>query len=170
MFILLPLVKHNKATPVLFAMTIPELIGQESETVMSIPILAAFITMSASARAIGSRCYCKHHGRSGHLCTIPLMKELLGTLKGLVRASTYIYNTEDELRGFYLNCCRNCQIIHAIHFSARARSIILDAITRIIKTLKLKAFIDYFLINVSLKAPFWFHRSHFSNTSSLHRH
>jgi len=38
--------------------------------------------------------------RSGHLCAIPLMKELLGTPKGLVRASTYIYNTEDEVEFF----------------------------------------------------------------------
>jgi len=38
--------------------------------------------------------------RPGHLCTIPLMKELLGTPKGLVRASTYTYNTEDELEVF----------------------------------------------------------------------
>ncbi len=38
--------------------------------------------------------------RSGHLCAIPLMKELLNTPKGLVRASTYIYNTEDEVEFF----------------------------------------------------------------------
>jgi len=35
--------------------------------------------------------------RSGHHCALPLMKELFGLPEGMVRASTYIYNTPDEI-------------------------------------------------------------------------
>lgn len=35
--------------------------------------------------------------RSGHHCALPLMKELLGNPEGTVRASTYLYNTPEEI-------------------------------------------------------------------------
>ncbi|MEM4727803.1 MAG: cysteine desulfurase, partial [Candidatus Bathyarchaeia archaeon] len=35
--------------------------------------------------------------RSGHHCALPLMKELLGNPDGTVRASTYLYNTPEEI-------------------------------------------------------------------------
>jgi cysteine desulfurase/selenocysteine lyase len=35
--------------------------------------------------------------RSGHHCALPLMKELFGLKEGTVRASTYLYNTPDEI-------------------------------------------------------------------------
>jgi len=35
--------------------------------------------------------------RSGHHCALPLMKELFGLPEGTVRASTYIYNTPEEI-------------------------------------------------------------------------
>ncbi len=35
--------------------------------------------------------------RSGHHCALPLMKELFKLPEGTVRASTYIYNTVDEV-------------------------------------------------------------------------
>lgn len=35
--------------------------------------------------------------RSGHHCALPLMKELLGSPEGTVRASTYLYNTPEEI-------------------------------------------------------------------------
>ncbi|MFB0543270.1 MAG: aminotransferase class V-fold PLP-dependent enzyme, partial [Candidatus Bathyarchaeia archaeon] len=35
--------------------------------------------------------------RSGHHCALPLMKELLRITGGTVRASTYLYNTEEEI-------------------------------------------------------------------------
>ncbi|UCH57662.1 MAG: cysteine desulfurase [Candidatus Bathyarchaeota archaeon] len=35
--------------------------------------------------------------RSGHHCALPMMKELFGLPEGTVRASTYIYNTLDEV-------------------------------------------------------------------------
>jgi cysteine desulfurase/selenocysteine lyase len=35
--------------------------------------------------------------RSGHHCALPLMKELFHLLEGTVRASTYVYNTVDEI-------------------------------------------------------------------------
>ena len=35
--------------------------------------------------------------RSGHHCALPLMKELFGLPDGTVRASTYIYNTPEEI-------------------------------------------------------------------------
>jgi len=35
--------------------------------------------------------------RSGHHCALPLMKELFGLPEGTVRASTYIYNTPEEV-------------------------------------------------------------------------
>jgi cysteine desulfurase/selenocysteine lyase len=35
--------------------------------------------------------------RSGHHCALPLMKELYGLPDGNVRASTYLYNTLDEV-------------------------------------------------------------------------
>lgn len=38
--------------------------------------------------------------RSGFHCAIPLMRELLHRPKGTVRASTYIYNTEEEVEKF----------------------------------------------------------------------
>ena len=38
--------------------------------------------------------------RSGHHCALPLMKELLGIPRGSVRASTYLYNTVEEVERF----------------------------------------------------------------------
>ena len=38
--------------------------------------------------------------RSGHHCALPLAKELLGKENGTVRASTYFYNTIEELDSF----------------------------------------------------------------------
>jgi len=38
--------------------------------------------------------------RSGHHCALPLMKELLGLPEGTARASTYLYNTLDEVELF----------------------------------------------------------------------
>ncbi|RLI08088.1 cysteine desulfurase, partial [Candidatus Bathyarchaeota archaeon] len=35
--------------------------------------------------------------RSGHHCALPLMKELFGLPEGTVRASTYLYNTPEEI-------------------------------------------------------------------------
>ena len=35
--------------------------------------------------------------RSGHHCALPLMKELLNRREGTVRASTYFYNTKEEI-------------------------------------------------------------------------
>ncbi len=35
--------------------------------------------------------------RSGHHCTLPLMKEIFKIHEGNVRASTYLYNTKDEI-------------------------------------------------------------------------
>jgi len=35
--------------------------------------------------------------RSGHHCALPLMKEILGRKDGTVRASAYLYNTEEEV-------------------------------------------------------------------------
>jgi len=35
--------------------------------------------------------------RSGHHCALPLMKELFGLPEGMVRASTYLYNTPEEV-------------------------------------------------------------------------
>jgi cysteine desulfurase/selenocysteine lyase len=35
--------------------------------------------------------------RSGHHCALPLMKELFGLPDGNARASTYIYNTLEEI-------------------------------------------------------------------------
>lgn len=35
--------------------------------------------------------------RSGHHCALPLMKEVLGRKDGTVRASAYLYNTEEEV-------------------------------------------------------------------------
>ena len=35
--------------------------------------------------------------RSGHHCALPLMKELFKLNEGNVRASTYLYNTVDEI-------------------------------------------------------------------------
>jgi len=35
--------------------------------------------------------------RSGHHCALPLIKELLKLKIGSVRASTYLYNTLDEI-------------------------------------------------------------------------
>jgi cysteine desulfurase/selenocysteine lyase len=35
--------------------------------------------------------------RSGHHCALPLMKELFRLPEGMVRASTYVYNTVDEI-------------------------------------------------------------------------
>lgn len=42
----------------------------------------------------------EEHGiavRSGHHCALPLMKELFGLPEGTARASTYLYNTVDEI-------------------------------------------------------------------------
>ena len=38
--------------------------------------------------------------RSGHHCALPLMKELFGLPEGTARASTYLYNTLDEVELF----------------------------------------------------------------------
>jgi cysteine desulfurase/selenocysteine lyase len=38
--------------------------------------------------------------RSGHHCALPLMKELFGLPEGTARASTYLYNTLDEVESF----------------------------------------------------------------------
>jgi cysteine desulfurase/selenocysteine lyase len=38
--------------------------------------------------------------RSGHHCALPLMKDLLGLPEGTARASTYLYNTLDEVELF----------------------------------------------------------------------
>ncbi|MFH1327635.1 MAG: cysteine desulfurase [Candidatus Bathyarchaeota archaeon] len=38
--------------------------------------------------------------RSGHHCALPLMKEVLKTPDGTIRASIYIYNTEEEIERF----------------------------------------------------------------------
>ena len=38
--------------------------------------------------------------RSGHHCALPLMKELLVIPEGTARASTYLYNTLDEVELF----------------------------------------------------------------------
>lgn len=35
--------------------------------------------------------------RSGHHCALPLMKELFKSNEGNVRASTYLYNTNEEI-------------------------------------------------------------------------
>jgi cysteine desulfurase/selenocysteine lyase len=35
--------------------------------------------------------------RSGHHCALPLMKELFDMPEGNARASTYLYNTPDEI-------------------------------------------------------------------------
>jgi len=35
--------------------------------------------------------------RSGHHCALPLMKELFKLKEGNVRASTYLYNTKEEV-------------------------------------------------------------------------
>jgi len=35
--------------------------------------------------------------RSGHHCALPLMKRLIGNPEGTVRASTYLYNTMEEI-------------------------------------------------------------------------
>jgi cysteine desulfurase/selenocysteine lyase len=40
--------------------------------------------------------------RSGHHCAMPLIKVLLNKPVGTVRASTYIYNTEEEVKEFIL--------------------------------------------------------------------
>ena len=38
--------------------------------------------------------------RSGHHCALPLMKELFRLPEGTVRASTYLYNTLEEVETF----------------------------------------------------------------------
>jgi cysteine desulfurase/selenocysteine lyase len=38
--------------------------------------------------------------RSGHHCAYPLMKEVLHVPSGSVRASVYLYNTENEVDDF----------------------------------------------------------------------
>ncbi|MBS7610152.1 aminotransferase class V-fold PLP-dependent enzyme [Candidatus Bathyarchaeota archaeon] len=38
--------------------------------------------------------------RSGFHCAMPLHKEVLGERQGSVRASTYLYNTEEEKETF----------------------------------------------------------------------
>ncbi len=38
--------------------------------------------------------------RSGHMCAYPLMKNIIKRPRGVVRASTYLYNTEDEVNRF----------------------------------------------------------------------
>jgi len=38
--------------------------------------------------------------RSGHHCCLPLMKEILKKPEGVIRASIYIYNTEEEIEKF----------------------------------------------------------------------
>jgi cysteine desulfurase/selenocysteine lyase len=38
--------------------------------------------------------------RSGHHCALPLMKDLLNLPEGTARASTYLYNTLEEVELF----------------------------------------------------------------------